>query len=266
MPSVTCPGQPDRLALDRDAALALDVHAVEVLRAHLPRVDDAGELQHAVGQRRLAVVDVGDDAEVADRRPGRCLLARGPPGGVAGTRDKTSRSAVRRAAPWSHVGSRLAATSSAAATLTAVVAAVQFQWNPGVPVSLLGFRPYSDTFEAITRGEHQVPDQAQPDNEKAGCATRPVKSSLKTAVRKFREAAEAGDAEKAHRAAARRQPQAGQGRQQGRHPQEPGREPQVGAGQARCRALVPPFARPRVARPVSLLLVPTRRPDRQPAP
>ena len=30
-------------------------------------VDDAGELQHPVGQRRLAVVDVGDDAEVADQ-------------------------------------------------------------------------------------------------------------------------------------------------------------------------------------------------------
>ena len=29
-------------------------------------VDDAGQLQHPVGQGRLAVVDVGDDAEVAD--------------------------------------------------------------------------------------------------------------------------------------------------------------------------------------------------------
>ena len=54
------------LRLDRDAALALDVHPVEVLRAHLPRVDHPGDLQHPVGQRRLAVVDVGDDAEVAD--------------------------------------------------------------------------------------------------------------------------------------------------------------------------------------------------------
>ena len=34
-------------------------------------VDDAGDLQHPVGQRRLAVVDVGDDAEVPD------LLRRG---------------------------------------------------------------------------------------------------------------------------------------------------------------------------------------------
>ncbi len=62
------PRHADVLRLDGDAALALDVHLVEVLRAHLPRVDDAGELQHPVGQRRLAVVDVGDDAEVADDR------------------------------------------------------------------------------------------------------------------------------------------------------------------------------------------------------
>ena len=56
------------LRLDGDAALALDVHAVEVLRAHVPCLDHPGELQHPVGQRRLAVVDVGDDAEVPDPR------------------------------------------------------------------------------------------------------------------------------------------------------------------------------------------------------
>ena len=53
------------LALDRDAALALDVHPVEVLRARVARLDDSCDAQHAVGERRLAVVDVSDDAEVA---------------------------------------------------------------------------------------------------------------------------------------------------------------------------------------------------------
>ena len=62
------PRQPDRLALDRDAALALDVHPVQVLGAHLPVADHAGQLQHPVGQRGLAVVDMGDHAEVADQR------------------------------------------------------------------------------------------------------------------------------------------------------------------------------------------------------
>ena len=62
------PRHPHGLALDGDPALALDVHPVEVLRPGGPLVDDAGELEHPVGQRRLAVVDVRDDAEVADDR------------------------------------------------------------------------------------------------------------------------------------------------------------------------------------------------------
>ena len=56
----------DRLQLDRDAALALEVHRVEVLLAHVAGVDGAADLEDAIGQRRLAVVDVGDDREVAD--------------------------------------------------------------------------------------------------------------------------------------------------------------------------------------------------------
>ena len=59
-------GQPDRVRLDGDAALALEVHAVEDLRLHLARLQRAGHLEKTVGQRRLAVVDVGDDGEVAD--------------------------------------------------------------------------------------------------------------------------------------------------------------------------------------------------------
>jgi hypothetical protein len=76
--AVLLPWQPDRLALDRDAALALDVHPVQVLRPHLAAFHHPGELQHPVGQRRLAMIDVSDDAEVPDhgligmggRRPG----------------------------------------------------------------------------------------------------------------------------------------------------------------------------------------------------
>ena len=72
------PRHPHGLALDGDAALALDVHPVEVLRAGGPGVDDAGQLQHPVGERRLAVVDVRDDAEVADdRRVGLTRRGRG---------------------------------------------------------------------------------------------------------------------------------------------------------------------------------------------
>ena len=56
--------------LDRDAALALEVHVVEHLRRAVARADGAGQLEQAVGQRRLAVVDVGDDREVADAGDG----------------------------------------------------------------------------------------------------------------------------------------------------------------------------------------------------
>jgi len=60
------PRQPDVLRLDRDSALTLDIHLVEVLRTHLASVDQPGDLQHPIGEGRLAVVDVRDDAEVAD--------------------------------------------------------------------------------------------------------------------------------------------------------------------------------------------------------
>ena len=63
---VVLPRHPDVLGLDGDAPLPLDVHRVEVLLPHLAGVDRPGQLQDAVGQRRLAVVDVADDGEVAD--------------------------------------------------------------------------------------------------------------------------------------------------------------------------------------------------------
>jgi hypothetical protein len=54
------------LGLDGDAALALDIHAVQHLRLHLARRQPAGRLDQPVGKSRLPVVDMGDDREVAD--------------------------------------------------------------------------------------------------------------------------------------------------------------------------------------------------------
>ncbi len=62
--------QPDRLRLDRDPPLTLDFHGVEHLLTHVSLGDRSGELQEAIGQRRLAVIDVGDDREVANARLG----------------------------------------------------------------------------------------------------------------------------------------------------------------------------------------------------
>ena len=61
------PVEPDGLRLDGDPALLLDLHIVEHLAAgHFPVGQAAGALDQAVGQRRLSVVDVGDDREVSD--------------------------------------------------------------------------------------------------------------------------------------------------------------------------------------------------------
>ena len=58
--------EPGGAGLDRDALLALEVHRIEDLARHLPGIDRVGHLQQPVREGRLAVVDVGDDREVAE--------------------------------------------------------------------------------------------------------------------------------------------------------------------------------------------------------
>ena len=58
--------QSNGLRLDGDAALALELHVVEHLLAHLARLEPAAGLDQPVGQGRLAVVDMRDDREIAD--------------------------------------------------------------------------------------------------------------------------------------------------------------------------------------------------------
>src|SRR5207344_3456359 len=69
--------QGDRIRLDRDPALPLQVHGVEDLVAKLPVLHRSAALDEAVRQRRLAVVDVGDDAEVTDVVHGGALAYNG---------------------------------------------------------------------------------------------------------------------------------------------------------------------------------------------
>ena len=59
-------GHANGIGLDRDAALALDIHGVEQLRLHVALVDGMGELENAVTDRGLAMVDVRNNREVAD--------------------------------------------------------------------------------------------------------------------------------------------------------------------------------------------------------
>ncbi len=66
MPSLARYSSRTVLRLDGDAALALDVHRIEHLLDHVALRHGSGLLDEAVGERRLAVVDMGDDGEVAD--------------------------------------------------------------------------------------------------------------------------------------------------------------------------------------------------------
>ena len=60
------PGDAHGLGLDRDPALALEIHRIEQLLAHVAVGDRVRELKNPIGQGRLPVVDVGDDGEVSD--------------------------------------------------------------------------------------------------------------------------------------------------------------------------------------------------------
>ncbi len=55
----------DRMRLDGDAALALQVHRVQHLSLHLARRQRAGKLQQTVGKRALPMIDMGDDREIS---------------------------------------------------------------------------------------------------------------------------------------------------------------------------------------------------------
>ena len=59
-------GEADCLRLDRDSALPFEVHAVEQLLDHFALINRSRLLHEAVGEGGLSMVDVSDDAEVAD--------------------------------------------------------------------------------------------------------------------------------------------------------------------------------------------------------
>jgi len=65
---LTVPGlvvERHRIALDRDAPLALDIHRVEDLIPELTVFYRATGLDQAIRKRRFTVIDVGDNAEIA---------------------------------------------------------------------------------------------------------------------------------------------------------------------------------------------------------
>ena len=71
--------QADGLRLDGDPALLLDLHIIENLRlaGHFALGHAAARLDKPVGERRFAVVDMGDDGKIADARKRRHAFRRG---------------------------------------------------------------------------------------------------------------------------------------------------------------------------------------------
>jgi len=53
------------MRLDGDAALPLQVHGVQNLIGHFALGERPCSFQEPIGQRRLAVVDMGDDGKIA---------------------------------------------------------------------------------------------------------------------------------------------------------------------------------------------------------
>ena len=58
--------QRDRMHADRDPTLALEIHRVELLVFEIARFNRSRDFEQTVGKRRLPVIDMRDDAEVAD--------------------------------------------------------------------------------------------------------------------------------------------------------------------------------------------------------
>ena len=74
------------VGLDGDPALALQVHGIQDLGLHFAIGEAAAHLDEAIGQRRLAMVDMGNDGEIADM----AQVAHGS------THSKRARAAIRR--------------------------------------------------------------------------------------------------------------------------------------------------------------------------
>ena len=54
------------MALNGDAALALQIHVVEQLGLHIAGANSIGELQQTISKGAFAVVNVGDNAKITD--------------------------------------------------------------------------------------------------------------------------------------------------------------------------------------------------------
>ena len=54
------------LTNNSDAAFAFDIHAIEILRAHVALFNNFSDSEHAIGECGFAVIDMRDDAEITN--------------------------------------------------------------------------------------------------------------------------------------------------------------------------------------------------------
>ena len=59
-------GHSNRVEFDRDTTFAFEIHGIEDLGSHLTLLERPGGLDHAIGECGLPVIDMGDDAKIAD--------------------------------------------------------------------------------------------------------------------------------------------------------------------------------------------------------
>jgi len=193
--AVTCGvGEPNCLGLNGDAPLAFDIHPIEVLGAHLSFRDHPGDLQHPVGKSRLAMIDVGDDAEVSD------LRQRGAVDGLSRCRGvhcpiipRAARHHGRRA---TRVHCMVAGTAPYTWTVSGQV--------PRLPRGRAARQPFHQHLtRAIGHPVANIKSQIKRNatNERRHERNKAVKSELRTLVRRVREAVADGDASAAREAA-----------------------------------------------------------------
>ncbi len=239
---VVLPRHPDVLGLDGDPPLPLDVHGVEVLLAHQAGVDRPGQLEDAVRQGRLAVIDVADDGEIADAvdgEHGTASVPKPPELRPAGRRCRGSRRRGSARGP----DPRRWEPADRAATLCGLrsrdprrVLRVRSQRRscrrrPSTPVRRShcgtdrpGPRPTRTTRNPVANIKSQIKRNRQTVKRQA--RNKAVRSELRTRTKRAIERHRGrggglrGGAAVGHQADR-------QGGGQGRHPQEPGGQPQV---------------------------------------
>ena len=66
LPTARHPRQTNILRLNGNATLALNIHIVQILIAHITRLNNTSKLQNTIRKRGLTMINVGDDTEVTN--------------------------------------------------------------------------------------------------------------------------------------------------------------------------------------------------------